>query len=41
MTSDLDIWRQLRSHSHMDPDLENVIRQALETAERLAGETQS
>jgi len=32
MTSDLDIYRRLRSHWHMDPDLENVIRQALEDA---------
>ncbi len=25
--------RRLRSHTHMDPDLENVIRQALEDAQ--------
>jgi hypothetical protein len=33
--------RRLRFHTHMESDLESVIRQALETAERLVGETQS
>ncbi len=33
LRSGLFFCRRLRSHSRMDPDLENVIRQALEDAQ--------
>ena len=33
MQAGLFFCRRLRSHTHMDPDLENVIRQALEDAQ--------
>ncbi len=32
MTSDLDIWRRLRSDTRMDEDLANIIRTALDEA---------